>query len=245
MLYDQGSNTMKNQNNLTTKYILLKNNLEENLRNFVTDICNEKDGRYKSWNHCYDYFQELFKKNNPDKDYAALILGFFLASWGMLRNSFLLNCTYTIHERAIDILLKHKPLLTKKIIEKENIEKFFKLKNELEDYYSGCKKKYDKNKEKNNEKITQVLISKIIMGVSGLVPAYDRYVVRALKERGICQTFNETSYADLLNLYQENKEQIQALQKEEKYKLYPPMKILDIYLWEEGRKLYEKEKKRK
>ena len=244
---------MTKQKNLPPNYIIQKNNLETNLHNFVTHVCNEKDGRYKSWEYCYDYFQKLFKKENPtgiDKNYAALILGFFLASWGMLRNSFLLNCTYTVHQKAIDILLEHKLLLTKKIIDNEYIEQFFGskendgLKQKLEKHYIVFKKRYQDPKTKN-ERITQVLVSKIIMGISGLVPAYDRYVVTGLRANGFCQTFNETSYKQLLDLYKKNKKQIKDLQTAKNYKKYPPMKILDIYLWEEGRKLEEKKKKEK
>ena len=49
--------------------------------------------RGKSWEHCYTFFRK-YKTLRNDKllvDYAALHLGFFLASWGMLRGSSFLN----------------------------------------------------------------------------------------------------------------------------------------------------------
>jgi hypothetical protein len=49
---------------------------------------NDNNARYKSWEHCYIYFQKN-KSNKEKTDEMALHLAFYLASWGMLRNSFL------------------------------------------------------------------------------------------------------------------------------------------------------------
>lgn len=73
------------------------------------------------------------------------------------------------------------------------------------------------------------------MGVSGLVPAYDRNVVKALNKRNLYQTFNEKSYKQLHELYKQNKKEFATLTAK-KYKQYPPMKFLDILLWEGGKK---------
>lgn len=70
---------------------------------------NDKDHRYKSWEYCYDYFQGADKRKlkNSDKelDYAALMLSYYLASWGMLRASSLLEHTYTLQKGLILSLL--------------------------------------------------------------------------------------------------------------------------------------------
>jgi hypothetical protein len=59
-----------------------------------------------SWVHCY----RNFEKSTPrvleeDPDHAALHLGFYLASWGMFRNSFLRWHAYTVHLEVIDQLV--------------------------------------------------------------------------------------------------------------------------------------------
>jgi hypothetical protein len=66
-------------------------------RKSVNDI--DYSRRYSSWDLCYNHFQKFFEKTEPlsesdrksDIETAALHLGFYLGSWGMLRNSDLLN----------------------------------------------------------------------------------------------------------------------------------------------------------
>jgi hypothetical protein len=62
--------------------------------------------RYLSWEHCYQYFQEQSQTGIlRDRDTAALHLGFYLASWGMYReSSFLLQRDYRVHTHVIDVL---------------------------------------------------------------------------------------------------------------------------------------------
>ena len=157
------------------------------------------------------------------------MLGFFLASWGMYRGSYFLlkDYTYTIHKNVIEKIWEERTLLRKQFLEDEDIEPLFSLKEILEKYYSS--------KKATKTKPSQVLISKIIMGVSGLVPAYDRNVVKALNKRNLYQTFNEKSYKQLHELYKQNKKEFATLTAK-KYKQYPPMKFLDILLWEGGKK---------
>src|SRR6266567_156144 len=64
--------------------------------------------RYRSWEHCYGYFQRVSRQTLvADRDHAALQLGFYLASWGMYRgSSFLLQHAYTAHLGVIDQLVK-------------------------------------------------------------------------------------------------------------------------------------------
>ena len=98
------------------------------------------------------------------------------------------------------------------------------------------------------KKVTDVLISKILLGTTGLVPAYDRYVRRAMKEISIDGSFNEGS-VHLLNIFvEENDEAIKKVQKTIKNDLgveYPPMKVVDMYLWQRGFELVCKEKQKK
>ncbi|MFH1661746.1 MAG: hypothetical protein ABIA02_01460, partial [Candidatus Falkowbacteria bacterium] len=69
--------------------------IKETIRDFFKEIEGDDNHRYKSWEHCYNYFSLEDKEIN--KDIACLHLAFYLASWGMYRGStFLLQKDYLI-----------------------------------------------------------------------------------------------------------------------------------------------------
>src|SRR5580658_5080490 len=79
--------------------------VESKIQSYFGELEHNKHHRYRSWEHCYQFFQG----NKPSillrhQKEAALQLGFFLASWGMYRKSFLLQCAYTAHLDAIECL---------------------------------------------------------------------------------------------------------------------------------------------
>src|SRR5690606_26608959 len=93
---------------------------------------------------------------------------------------------------------------------------------------------------------TDTLLSKIMLGTLGCVPAYDRYFVDGLKEMKMKHTrFNQSSLNELFNFIDVNKGEINHIQKlikKETDRHYPAMKILDMYFWQIG---YDKEVKKK
>ena len=197
---------------------------------FFKDVQNELEGRYQSWNLCHEYFKKIFKENlNSNKEQAALMLGFYLASWGMYRgSSFLLKYyTYTVHIKAVEILFEYKHFFTQQEIKYEEL---FNLYKKLKTHYEKLKKQVVNNTKVS---VSQTLITKIIMGVFGIIPAYDRNVKKALAKLGKSQTFNKTGYYQLLDFYRQYEKEINNLSSKE----YPPMKILDIYLWKWGKDL--------
>ena len=63
-----------------------------------------EDHRYKSWEHCYNFFKKISKKklDEEELDLAQLHLAFYLASWGMYRgSSFILQKDYTIFKKIV------------------------------------------------------------------------------------------------------------------------------------------------
>src|SRR5215212_1258345 len=81
--------------------------LHQKIAAFHGRILADPHHRYRSWEHCYRFFNSrtpealLFEKNT-----AALQLGFYLASWGMYRgSSFLLQRAYTVHEAVVERLV--------------------------------------------------------------------------------------------------------------------------------------------
>jgi hypothetical protein len=64
------------------------------------DAMKKQHHRYRSWEHCYRYFRQVGGTAREviaaDPDHAALVLGFYMASWGMYPGaSFLLRFDYT------------------------------------------------------------------------------------------------------------------------------------------------------
>jgi hypothetical protein len=217
---------------------------------FYKQIKSDKNHRYRSWEHCFNYF--LKPKKDIDIEKATLHLAFYLASWGMYRgSSYLLQKDYLIHKELLEKVLlsdDYKPLQTwdfSKGENDENIELLFELRDLIKAYYKE-KITFVNGVKKEKLIVSDVLITKIILGVFGCVPAYDRYFIFGLKEYDdkFGFTFNKKSFENLIKVYRENKEAIDNLSKNlEFYKhQYPIMKILDMYFWQMG---FEKENKNK
>ena len=88
---------------------------------------------------------------------------------------------------------------------------------------------------KNN--LSDTLITKILMGTLGCVPAYDRYFVKGIRSQKIASgTYNIKSILQLVDFYEKNLEQLVSVQKNfiVADMLYPQMKILDMGFWQIG-----------
>ena len=73
---------------------------------YIEGLKKDQNMRYRSFDHCYFYFQKNYKKYRDDaiKDTMALHLFAYLSSWGMLRNSFLLQKDYQFNREVVDII---------------------------------------------------------------------------------------------------------------------------------------------
>ena len=146
---------------------------------FYNEINGDTNHRYKSWEHCYSYFG----LKNINNDIACLHLSFYLASWGMYRGSSpLLWKDYLIHNKVIE-KLKEKKYLRKDYSNQEKIEEIVNLGAWVEKYYqkritrvNGLKKLFVPS---------DVLISKILLGMLGCTPAYDRYFLDGMRKEEI------------------------------------------------------------
>ena len=148
-----------------------------------------ENGRYRSWEHCYSYFIKGRSSKEIDYDYLSLQLAFYLASWGMYRgSSFLLQKDYKVHIPVV------KELLSKKYDALAGIEciDFRKESNQrllqdidlfLEQYYDKIRREVKAQELKNQLSFT--LITKILMGTLGCVPAYDRYFIAGIKNQKV------------------------------------------------------------
>lgn len=196
--------------------------------------------RGKSWEHCYVFFRNHEKFHNDEKllDFAALHLGFFLASWGMLRgSSFLLQKDYKFYVPVVKILInsKYNRLWNFNFFKEskgQDIDLLFQLRDDLE-------KKINENNtadRDNKRHELNLIITKIIMATMGCIPAYDRYFKNGLKkriEKGV--SFNRNSFKSLLDLVNEDNELKKLCRKECLIQgtniKYPPMKLIDLHFW--------------
>jgi len=215
------------------------------IEKYLSGITSDEFHRYKSWDNCFQAF------STPEQsDTQVLELAFYLASWGMYRGSGgLLQKNHLIHKGAVEIIFtgKYQKLKCNELneVSKENIKDILELKNELANHYSRI---YFTKGTNNPKPIspTDTLLSKIMLGTLGCVPAYDRYFIDGLKEMNMEHTsFNEASLNELFNFIDKNQNEVIQVQKLILSKTqihYPQMKILDMYFWQIG---YDKELKEK
>ena len=131
---------------------------------------------------------------------------------------------------------------------RENVNDILNIKDELAKYYESIPFTTGKGKSKFISS-TDTLLSKIMLGTLGCVPAYDRYFIDGLKEMRMEHTgFNEASLNELFIFIDENQKEIIQAQKlihSKTQRHYPQMKILDMYFWQIGYDKDVKDKKQK
>lgn len=218
------------------------------------DTRNVPNARALSWEHCIAQFAPVFEDLNdgkikaddisPEKiDSLSLHLGFFLASWGMMRGSTdLLQYDYKVHIPAVEIILCHHSLYDMKLDDLcEQKDTFDKLLTGIQDAYTEKQKRPFNN-------VTNTLASKIIMGTFGITPAYDDFVTKTLREYKIASgTFGVKSLKKLSECFStdfegkvntllcELKGADTSADSESKY--YTRAKVIDMLLWNVGKEI--------
>lgn len=125
----------------------------------------------RSWEHCHNAFLKIKQKYQdpktqitPDEmDFLCLSLGWYLASWGMLRNSFLNEYSHEIHKNAIQVIYDHRwdslwdiDYATLTLAQAKDIQTLAK---ELEDTYISIHQF-----PQANYQLTDTLKTKILLG---------------------------------------------------------------------------------
>ncbi len=208
---------------------------------FYDTLKKDENGRYQSWEHCYSNFINARDNKNAELDYLSLQLAFYLASWGMYRgSSFLLQKDYKIHIPVVKELLKEEydPLAGIDCVELKREENQRLLENInafLDEYYSNIRDEVKNIKVRNQ--LSSTLITKILMGTLGCVPAYDRYFISGIKKQKVASgNYNMKSIGQLVDFYEKNIVELENIRKDMKVNgmAYPQMKILDMALWQIG-----------
>ncbi len=208
---------------------------------FYDTLKKDENGRYRSWEHCYSNFINARDNKNAELDYLSLQLAFYLASWGMYRgSSFLLQKDYKIHIPVVKELLKEEydPLAGIDCVElkrKENQRLLENINAFLDEYYSNIRDEVKNIKVRNQ--LSSTLITKILMGTLGCVPAYDRYFISGIKKQKVASgNYNMKSIIQLVDFYEKNIVELENIRKDMKVNgmAYPQMKILDMAFWQIG-----------
>ena len=85
--------------------------------------------------------------------------------------------------------------------------------------------------------VSPVLITKILMGTLGCVPAYDRFFEEGAKYLGLeKKSYNEDSLLELADIYEAHNDRLEEARRGMRVGdlIYPQMKLLDMGFWQVG-----------
>jgi hypothetical protein len=225
--------TLCNRNKMTSQ----RNDIVETIEIFTTK--HDPFDRYASYDYCFNHFHPTNKNCiTDDMEKSCLSLGFYLASWGMFRgSSFLLNKS----AQAFVPLIEYISELDSNAWEidannlNDNVEQTIEIYNNVKSLLIP----------KTNSHLT--LTTKIMLGVFGSVPAYDRFFINSFKEifKGKCgfSSFNKTSLICIADFYNENKSTIELQSSSLKTigfnnsaisHAYTRSKVIDMYGFTKG-----------
>ncbi|MFA5917478.1 MAG: hypothetical protein WC850_04590 [Candidatus Gracilibacteria bacterium] len=165
-----------------------------------------KNHRYSSFDYCYNYFYNFYVNNKLNEigndkniEKSCLHLGFYLASWGMMRgSSFLLQKNLISFRKLIQNISNNNANIYWDIdidnYNDENITNLLKLKDIIY-------KSFGENKP------SDTLITKIMLGIFGNIPAFDRFFKNGMKINSV----NRKNLYKIKDFYLENKTNIDSL----------------------------------
>lgn len=181
--------------------------IEKNIKEFINgkgkNHGRNPGERYASFDYCFNYFQSFRKQgkiyevaSRENLQQSCLQLGFYLASWGMLRGaSFLLEKSVRHYARVIEAISKFNKHVWDIDVDsytEENIKLLL-----------DCKDQIIHALGEDNARTWDTLATKIMLGVFGNIPAYDRNFKIFLKRINICQTLNKESLVGIKEFYKD------------------------------------------
>lgn len=206
--------------------------ITETIRVFHDELADNKHHRYKSWEHCYTFFQQVGPSEIEERlDEAALNLGFYLASWGMYRPSgFLLQHTYTTHNSVVAALAEFPELWQSDFGSSERDSELIPSILQMV--------KAVRNAYKPFGPATDTLVTKVLLGTLGCLPACDRFFKDGFRSRGLKFSRVNARFAErLLKFCGAHITELRAEQariRDATQIEYPLMKLVDMYFWQLG-----------
>ena len=208
---------------------------------FYDDARTNANGRSRSWEHCYRVFRDARTDPSPDYDYLSLHLAFYLASWGMYRgSSFLLQKDYKVLTPIVEKVLKPEydclfGLACADLRESEVQDRLEKLSDYIAAHFQPIRDEVAGRKVASS--VSPVLVTKILMGTLGCVPAYDRFFQDGAKYLGLeHNSYKENSLLELADFYEAYNDRLEEARRGMRTDdlVYPQMKLLDMGLWQVG-----------
>ena len=217
-------------------------NIEQNIRDYIEGNRNAQGikpfERYASFDYCFNYFQS-FREQNKQSELASrenlqvscLQLGFYLASWGMLRgSSFLLGKSIKVYEPLIKAVASTDPGLwdiDANCYTSENIKAILEFRQTIIQSFNG---KFP----------SDILVTKIMLGIFGNVPAFDSFFKKGF---GV-SIFGSYALEKISAFYQEHNSVIESsrlatidfLTGQPTNRLYTRAKVIDMICFIEGSK---------
>ena len=208
---------------------------------FYKDARANENGRSRSWEHCYRAFRDARTDPSPDYDHLSLHLAFYLASWGMYRGScFILQKDYKVHTPIVEEILKPEydclfGLACADLRENKVQEMLENVYGYIDDYFDQIREKVVGRKVASP--VSPILITKILMGTLGCVPAYDRFFQDGVATYKVTtQEYSLDSVRKLAKFYEEHNDRLEAARRGMRTEdlVYPQMKLLDMGFWQTG-----------
>ena len=208
---------------------------------FYDDARAIENGRSRSWEHCYRVFRDARTDPSPDCDYLSLHLAFYLASWGMYRgSSFLLQKDYKVLTPIVEKILKPEydclfGLACTDLRESEVQKRLENLNKYIAKHFEPIRDEVAGRAVASQ--VSPVLITKILMGTLGCVPAYDIFFEKGARRLGIKEkNYNEDSLLELADFYEEHNDRLEEARRGMRTDdlTYPQMKLLDMGFWQIG-----------
>jgi hypothetical protein len=216
--------------------------IEKNIALFISGQGKNKgrrpDERYASFDYCFNYFQSFRKdgkmknlSSSRDFELSCLHLGFYLASWGMLRgSSFLLEKSLKHYRPLIEGIAAFDPAIWEIDVEDYGRDSAI-------DLLFGCRDMIAESLGEKN-RVSDTLVTKIMLGVFGNVPAFDTQFKKGF---GV-STFGKKSLRKIFGFYQANRVAIDSykihtfdfISGQETSVRYTHAKIIDMIGFVEG-----------
>ena len=208
---------------------------------FYDDARANDNGRSRSWEHCYRVFRDARTDPSPDYDYLSLHLAFYLASWGMYRgSSFLLQKDYKVLSPIVEEVLKPEydclfGLACTDLRESEVQERYTNVYDDIAEHFWPIRNEVAGREIASS--VSPILVTKILMGTLGCVPAYDRFFQDGVATYKVTtQEYSTNSVLKLVDFYEEHNDRLEEARRGMRVGdlTYPQMKLLDMGFWQVG-----------
>jgi hypothetical protein len=200
-------------------------NMEGYLNGGGRDDSDPTEGREASFDYCFNYFQSFRETgrvqcicSQDDSERSCLQLAFFLASWGMLRgSSWLSKKSAKYYQRVLESVVQLDPRVWAIDLPYtgEDIDMLLEVGGRLREATEG--------------RATDTLVTKVMLGVFGNVPALDSYFRAGL---GV-SCFDRACLERVTDFYEQHKAIIDTL---------PPVLTLDFHSGKSTSRRYTKAK---